>query len=190
MVVRSSLGMEIPSEKVFIAQKWMIEKANVAAKPVITASQILESMISAPRPTRAEASDASNAVMDGTDCIMLQGASANGTYPVEAVTELARLAAEAEKTLDYKNLFDQLRSFTPAPVATAESVASGAVGSVNELQVRLIIVVTDTGRLACSHGQVPPMRAHLGNQRCEPRRASVESMQRSYQLQDELVPGI
>lgn len=148
MVARGDLGMEIPPEKVFIAQKWMIEKANVAAKPVVTATQMLESMINAPRPTRAEASDVANAVLDGTDAVMLSGESANGLYPLNSVSIMARICVEAEKTIDYRRLYGDLRKYTPSPVPTAEAVASAAVGCVNDLDIDLIIVLTDSGKQA------------------------------------------
>jgi pyruvate kinase len=105
----------------------MIEKANLVGKPVVTATQMLESMIKAPRPTRAEAGDVANAVLDGTDCVMLSGESANGDYPLNAVTIMAKICVEAEKMTDYRRVYNDLRLFTPGPLSTAESVASAAV---------------------------------------------------------------
>ena len=148
MVARGDLGMEIPAEKVFLAQKWMIEKCNLAAKPVITATQMLESMIHAPRPTRAEASDVANAVLDGTDAIMLSGETANGEYPINAVSMMAKVSSEAEKMINYRHLFDEIKTNTPKPLITAESVAASAASAALNLDIDLIVCITDTGRIA------------------------------------------
>merc|ERR1719261_785458 len=105
MVARGDMGMEIDIEKVGLVQKMIIRKCQLAGKPVITATQMLDSMERAPRPTRAEATDVLNAVLDGTDAVMLSGQCANGKFPEESVAMLRRICEQAEGVLDYKDLY-------------------------------------------------------------------------------------
>lgn len=151
MVARGDLGMEIPAAKVFLAQKWMIRHANIAGKPVITATQMLESMISNPRPTRAECSDVANAVYDGTDAVMLSGETANGPYFKEAVEVMARTCGEAEASRNYNLLFQSIRNTivkTNGSLSTGESMASSAVKTALDIHAKLILVMSATGKMA------------------------------------------
>lgn len=146
MVARGDLGVEIPPEEVIFAQKMMIEKCNRARKMVITATQMLDSMIKNPRPTRAEAGDVANAIMDGTDAVMLSGESAKGKYPVEAVTMMARIAERTDPVLKAE-LGSRLDN---ARLRITEAVCKGAVDTAEKLAAPLIVIATEGGKSARS----------------------------------------
>lgn len=156
MVARGDLGVEMSPERVPVVQKMVIARARDARRPVITATQMLESMIENPRPTRAEASDVANAVFDGTDALMLSAETASGRYPVEAVEMMDRIITEAEANIEHYP--------RPAPhrLDVAETTAELICHASEELQMKVIAVFTQTGptaRLVSKHRPRPPVVA-------------------------------
>jgi pyruvate kinase len=146
MVARGDLGVEIPPEEVPLAQKHMISRCNQLGKPVITATQMLDSMIRNPRPTRAEASDVANAIFDGTDAIMLSGETAMGKYPVESVATMARLAERTEQALDCDHFLHRHETSKPQSVTDAISYASRQTA--RRLGAAAILTSTHSGHTA------------------------------------------
>jgi pyruvate kinase len=160
MVARGDLGVEAPVEEVPMIQKQLIRLCNQAGKPVITATHMLESMMRNPRPTRAEASDVANAILDGSDAVMLSGETAVGRYPLASVQTMARIAALTEKAIPYDEWLR--RAFARDALSVTESIGQVASEMAAELGAAAIITSTVTGstaRRVASHRPVTPIVA-------------------------------
>ena len=157
MVARGDLGVELAPEKVPVLQKHVIRRAAAWRKPVITATQMLESMIENPRPTRAEASDVANAVFDGTDAVMLSAETASGKYPHEAVAMMARIVIEAEANM---NDFRPRRRTDRGPISVPEAICEAIAHAAEDLPMGAIAVFTETGntvRMISKHRPQTPI---------------------------------
>src|SRR6185312_17401802 len=144
MVARGDLGVEVPPEKVPAIQKHLIRRASEYRKPVITATQMLESMIENPRPTRAEASDVANAIYDGSDAVMLSAESAAGKYPVEAVAMMAKIVTETEHQIRIDPR-PSLGHSSSVRLSIAETICECMAHAADDLDVAAIAIFTETG---------------------------------------------
>ncbi|MFG6116602.1 pyruvate kinase [Halobacillus sp. MO56] len=166
MVARGDLGVEIPAEDVPLVQKKLIRKCNQVGKPVITATQMLDSMERNPRPTRAEASDVANAIFDGTDAIMLSGETAAGNYPVEAVQTMNNIAKKTETGLDYKAILQE-RSKT-SDLTITDAISQSVTHTAINLSVNAVVAPTESGhtaRMISKYRPQAPIVAITSNER-------------------------
>lgn len=160
MIARGDMGVEIPGEEVPVIQKMIIKKMCKAGKQVITATQMLDSMMKNPRPTRAEISDVANAIFDGSGAIMLSGETAAGKYPVEAVTMMSKIAERTEKAIDYKKRFRVMDSKEHATVR--EAISHATVMTAHDLDAEAIVSVTMSGSTARRVSKYRPDSPILG----------------------------
>ncbi|PLX32093.1 MAG: pyruvate kinase, partial [Clostridiales bacterium] len=147
MVARGDLGVEIPTEEVPMVQKMIIRKCNIQSKPVITATQMLDSMIRNPRPTRAEATDIANAILDGTDAIMLSGETAAGKYPVESIKTMANIARITEESINYRKVLAEKRKLKAESITYAVSHATCSTA----LDLDATAIITTTASVYTPH---------------------------------------
>jgi pyruvate kinase len=162
MVARGDLGVEVPPEKVPAIQKHIIRRAAEYRKPVITATQMLESMIDNPRPTRAEASDVANAIYDGSDAVMLSAESAAGKYPVQSVAMMAKIVTETEHQIRIAERVPQLARIRPDRLSVAETICESMAHAAQDLDIGAIAIFTETGqtaRLLSKYRPEPPIFA-------------------------------
>ena len=154
MVARGDLGVEITTEEIPILQKQLIRKCNEAGKPVITATQMLDSMIRNPRPTRAEVTDVANAIFDGTDAIMLSGETAAGKYPLESVKTMYNIAMKAESALDYKQIFKTKSDING--VSSTNAISKATCTTAQDLGASAILTATSSGYTALAVSKFRP----------------------------------
>jgi pyruvate kinase len=177
MVARGDMGVEIPFEQIPAIQKEIIEKVYLAGKYVITATQMLESMITNARPTRAEITDVANAIYDGTSAIMLSGETAAGRYPAEAVKTMAKIAETTENNIDYEYRFAKRPKNTNKAGNTTDAVSHAAVTLGHDLSTKAIITVTKSGSTARNLSKFRPNTTIIG---CTPSHTALRQMSISW----------
>jgi len=177
MVARGDLGVEIPIEEIAVMQKRIVAHANRAGKPVITATQMLESMVKVRRPTRAEATDVANAILDGTDCVMLSAESAMGAYPVESVAMLAGIAAAVEPSRPKQRTSQIVGTAEDAPPRAVDLIAESIYHTVRRIQPWAVLVPTRSGATARNVGR---FRLPVWVVAMSPSEATCQALQFSY----------